>query len=352
MIIKQADDHANELARLEQWRDSTDGAVAKAAEAELRNRKAGVKGEAESAYLIDFDFTKTRNWAVIHDLRLECEGRTAQIDHMLISRFLECYVLETKHFHAGVKITDDGEFLRWNDFKHTFEGMPSPLEQNERHIAVLRDVMKALPMPARLGLRLNPEFQSLVLVSPSSRIDRPKIFDTSAVIKADQLKTRIMGDSDNESAFSGARKIAKVVSSETLQAVAQSLADQHRPVRWPLPRALEKEAAATYAPAALVAAQPTAEVADDAGKATSPSTSELAGNTPCCKQCHGHDGSIQSGQYGYYFRCTPCETNTAIRFTCLPGHHPKLRKAKQQFFRECPECGSSELYFTNSASQG
>lgn len=352
MIIKPADDHSDELARLEQWSNSTDSTLAKFAEIELRIRKAGVKGEAESAYLIDFNFSKTRNWVVIHDLRLEYKGRTAQIDHLLIGRSLECYVLESKHFHAGVRITDDGEFLRWNDFKRNFEGMPSPLEQNERHIAVLRDVMEALPMPVRLGFRLNPGFQSLVLISPSARVDRPNTFDTSAVIKADQLKTRIMGDIDNESTLTTMRKAAKLVSSETLQEVAELLVDQHRPVKWPLPTVLEKAVEAAYVPPTPASAQTTPRVAETTVSTASSPAHEHAGDAPSCKKCHGHDGSIQSGQYGYYFRCTPCETNTAIRFTCLPGHHPKLRKAKLQFFRDCPECGSSELYFTNSVSQG
>jgi hypothetical protein len=45
-------------------------------------------------------------------LRLEHNGRTAQIDHLLINRWMECYVLESKHFNAGLKITEDGEFMR------------------------------------------------------------------------------------------------------------------------------------------------------------------------------------------------------------------------------------------------
>jgi hypothetical protein len=350
MIIKQADDHTDELARLEQWSQSADRSVAKLAETELRNRRAGVNGEARSAYFIDFDFGKTPNWVVIHDLRLEHAGRTAQIDHLLIGRTLDCYVLESKHFHAGVRITDQGEFLRWNDFKHSYEGMPSPLEQNNRHIAVLRDVMATLPLPVRLGFRLNPEFQSLVLVSPSARIDRPKAFDTAAVIKADQLKTRLMAGIDNENPLISMRRAAKLVSCETLHEVAKLLVRQHRAVQWPLPPGLEKATEAAHAPNDQAIAQPSSRVADEAVAAV-PAPSQTSGDAPSCKNCHGRDGSIQYGQYGYYFRCVPCGVNTAIRFTCLSGHHPRLRKAKLQFFRDCPECGSSELYFTNPAAR-
>jgi hypothetical protein len=134
MLIKRFDDHSDELAQLELLAKSGSGDTAKRAAKDLAIRKAGVKGETESAYLLDFHFADSPNWALIHDLRLEHNGRVAQIDHLLINRWMECYVLETKHFNAGIKITEDGEFLRWNDYKHYFEGMPSPLLQNERHM--------------------------------------------------------------------------------------------------------------------------------------------------------------------------------------------------------------------------
>src|SRR3569623_546912 len=112
MLIKEADDQTQAMEELERLAAGK-GAEAKQAGIELRNRKAGLKGEAESAYLINFDYGDSPNWAVIHDLRLEHGGRTAQIDHLLINRWMEFFVLESKRFHAGVKITEEGEFLRW-----------------------------------------------------------------------------------------------------------------------------------------------------------------------------------------------------------------------------------------------
>lgn len=173
MLIKSADDQSAAIQELERIAAGK-GPEAKRAAEGLRKRKAGIKGESESAYLIDFEFEDARNWAVIHDLRIEHKGRVAQIDHLLINRWMDVYVLESKHFRSGVKITDDGEFLRWNEFRRTYEGMPSPLMQNERHIAVLRDVMATIDMPVRLGMRIPPTFQTFVLVAPSARIDRPQ----------------------------------------------------------------------------------------------------------------------------------------------------------------------------------
>ena len=353
MLIKQADDHTAELSQLEQAAKSCTGNETKQVARDLAIRKAGVKGETESAYLIDFHFAASPNWAVIHDLRVEHNGRTAQVDHLLINRWMECYVLETKHFHAGIKITEDGEFMRWNDYKHTFEGMPSPLLQNDRHIAVLRDVMETLELPTRLGLRITFSFQTLVLIAPNARIDRPKKFDTSRVIKADQIKERIWRDIDKENALFGLVKTAaRIVSGATVNGVAQQLANQHRPAKWHLPAPEAATATTTEKPtrpAVPTVATPAVEapsIGEKVGALSGSAAPPCSG--PQCKGCQSCDGSILYGKYGYYFQCAQCQTNTAIKFTCLPGHNARLRKAGKQFFRDCAECGSSEAYFTNA----
>lgn len=140
-------------------------------------------------------------------------------------------MLETKSFHASLKITDDGEFLRWNDYRKTYEGMPSPIAQNERHVRVLKDLLKRLPMPTRLGLRLEPTVIPLVLVSLNARIDRPspRSFDTSCVIKADVLEKTVMRDIDEKSTLGVLASAAKIVNSGTLEELARIIAAEHKP---------------------------------------------------------------------------------------------------------------------------
>lgn len=337
MLIKQADDRSEELAQLERAAGALKGEAAKRAERELRQRKAGLQGEADSAYQIDFHFRESPKRAVIHDLRLEYNGRVAQIDHLIVNRRLDCYVLESKHFHSGIKITEEGEFLRWNAYRRTFEGMESPLEQNERHIAVLKDVLKTLDLPVRLGVRITPACYSFVLVSSKSRIDRPKKFDTSRIIKADQIKTSIWNDIDTESPLTTLASMAKLVSPDTVRNVAEQLVAQHRPAKWPVPDWLLPQPSP-------VAEEPPRVTA----KTTTPQVQASASDGPSCKQCGADKGAILYGKYGYYFKCGACDGNTAIRFACLPGRAPKLRKKGSEFFRDCAECGTIERYFVNS----
>jgi hypothetical protein len=141
-------------------------------ERELRFVKSGDRGENDSAYFIDFTYSASKNWAVIHDLRLEYDGKVAQIDHLMIDRYFEFYVLETKNFSYGVKITPDGEFLI--GYNNKYQAIESPIEQNNRHIHLLEKLLKARDiMPTRLGFRIAPAFKNYVLVSPKSRVIRP-----------------------------------------------------------------------------------------------------------------------------------------------------------------------------------
>lgn len=367
MLIKEADDQAEHFAEIE-TRAKGRGADAKRAETELRNRRAGHRGEQQAAYLIDFDYASSPNWAVIHDLRLEHGGRVAQIDHLLINRWMDVYVLETKSFHAGVKITEEGEFLRWNNYRKTYEGMASPIEQNERHILVLREAMKGIQLPTRLGLRILPAFQSFVLVSSTAKVYRPKKFDASRVIKADQLKKSIWRDIDNENGMLSLLKAAKIVSSETVEYVARQLAALHAPLRassseisdTPMTPAISDPPRPTriagrervepvFAKVPGPPPEPQAlRIAADPVDAECPTPAAATALPTCgCKACQSSHGSILSGKYGYYFKCRDCSTNTAIRFTCEPGHTPRLRGERGAFYRDCAQCGSSELFHRN-----
>lgn len=201
-------------------------------ERELRFVKSGDRGENDASYFIDFSYGNLKNWAIIHDLRLEHEGRVAQIDHLLISRFFDIYVIETKSYAYGVKITDTGEFLVSTNNKYF--AIESPIEQNNRHISVLEKIIDAEEiMPRRMGILISPRFHSRVLVSPKSRVIRPSktSFDTGMVIKADELKTAIDRDIDGMSHISVLASASKVVSTETLESVAHQIARLHRPIQ-------------------------------------------------------------------------------------------------------------------------
>jgi len=201
-------------------------------ERELRCIKTGDQGETDAAYFIDFHFASSKNWAVIHDLRLEHQGRVAQIDHLLINRFFNVYVIESKNFSYGVKITDTGEFLV--NYKNKYFSTESPIEQNKRHLIILEQIFKQYDvLPKRLGITISPTFRSYILVSTKSRVIRPhkEVFDTSMVIKADTLRTQIDKDFDKMGTLSVLAAASKMVSGEKIKEVAQRITAVHRPIK-------------------------------------------------------------------------------------------------------------------------
>jgi len=129
-----------------------------------------------------------------------------------------------------MQITEEGEFKQWNDFKKTYEGMASPLAQNERHISVLKDAIARLELPTRAGIPLTPTFHSYVLISPKARIDRPKKFDTSHIIKADVLLKSFQDQFEKNSIVDTFANLARMVSLETITGIGRKLVRMHKPV--------------------------------------------------------------------------------------------------------------------------
>jgi hypothetical protein len=231
VLIKEKDsiEHQIELLESLQKQNLSPGQK-KSVDTEIKILRSGIKGENTSAYFLDFHFGESKNWAILHDFRIEHNGQVAQIDHLLINRFLEFYVLESKNYSNGMKITDDAEFLIY--FGGRTKAVESPIEQNERHIYLLQKFFKSNTdlLPKRLGLRIKPSFKNYVIVSPQSKVTRPKktIFDTSSVIKSDALYSLIKKQND-EASFKDVVTISKVIGQDTLKNLAESLVPFHKP---------------------------------------------------------------------------------------------------------------------------
>lgn len=348
MIVKKADDKSAALANLESLLLGADSRKQKFIEDELRMMRAGIKGEQESAYHIDFDFGESELTSVIHDLRLVIGGRVAQIDHLIVHRTQKFYVLETKSFSHGLKITDEGEFLRWNDWKKTYEGMASPIEQNRRHVEVLNQAL------VKLGY-VKPHIESFVLVSSTARIDRSKLHPCPEVVKADQFTTafkkRFLDSMNSVGGMLGG--LTKILFGESAEAIAKKLTGLHRPIaidyqaKFGISIAPPAVAINTTRPIELT--EPNVKVDLTSAAAVLPTTSTQIA-VPACKECGSKKLAVEYGKFGYYFKCKACEANTALKIGCeIPGHKERIRKSKLTFYRECEQCDSSSIFHINEA---
>jgi len=231
MLIKKRDNHDADIASLQHLLECKITSNQRfLIEREMKCIGSGARGEDSSAYYIDFRYKDSPNWAILHDLRLEYRGFVAQIDHLLINRFLDFYVLESKNYRSGVKITPEGEFLVWNG--KTLVALESPIEQNKRHIDLLQRVIQQPGfLPTKLGISISPFLLSYVIVATNSRVDRPAKaeFDSSMVIKADALIAAIDKRFSSATPVGIISSIAKTVTEETLETFARRLVRLHRP---------------------------------------------------------------------------------------------------------------------------
>lgn len=230
MLIKHKEDSRDSVERLSGLlrRDLPKDKKA-LIERELKYLLSGIKGEETSAYFLDFEFRHTRNWMLLHDLRLEHNGDVAQIDHLLIGRMLDMYVIESKNYKQGVTISEEG------DFSYFYGKRPIPIEspvaQNERHIRLLnRFLTDRQLLPKRMGITLFPSYHNIVLISPTSRVSKPSnaLYDCSAIMKSDKFRERFDKDINDES-IGALFSIAKVISHECLRQLALKLKQAHKP---------------------------------------------------------------------------------------------------------------------------
>ena len=230
MLIKEKDCVEQNIRELTTIQESANLSSAKLAkiERELKLLTAGNNGEQDSAYFIDFYYKQSQNWAVIHDLRIEYGDRVAQIDHLLINRFFDFYVLETKSYRHGIKITDRGEFLAWTGKKYL--AIESPVEQNKRHIEILSKLLNSEEiLPQRSVFPIKPKFFSYILVSPKSRIIRPgaKDFNTDFIIKADEIYQKTQDNIESKSTLSSVASLAQITSPAVLKTTGENLIKYH-----------------------------------------------------------------------------------------------------------------------------
>lgn len=131
---------------------------------------------------------------VLHDLYLEYEDLSAQIDYLIITR-KGIFVIECKNLFGDITINQNGDFVRSMNLgrKVVKEGIYSPITQNKRHLEIIRQV-RAQDKGALARVFFKKYFYDryhsiVVLANPKTILDTkdaPKEVKNQ-VIRADQL---------------------------------------------------------------------------------------------------------------------------------------------------------------------
>ncbi|RYF26657.1 MAG: NERD domain-containing protein [Flavobacteriales bacterium] len=123
-------------------------------------RIKGVIGEKTTAALLYF-LDKSK-YKVVHDVVLASEGRTTQIDHVIIADF-GIFVIETKNYKGWIFGNENSEYWTQVIFKRK-EKLYNPIRQNLAHIKALRKCLVEFPkieyksiivFPSKASLKIN-----------------------------------------------------------------------------------------------------------------------------------------------------------------------------------------------------
>jgi hypothetical protein len=227
MILKNIDSKDESIKILEELlNESTNEKQKYLIESDLKNLKNGYQKEKENAYFIDFEFKNSKNVHIIHDLRLEHNGRVAQIDHLLLNRF-GIEVLESKSFSGIVTIKSDNSLEV--KYKEKIIAQPNPLEQAKRHELVVRELLKDNNLLTNI-IGLNLVISSKVLFNPNTVVSNDPM--PNDFVKADNFFKNRIDSIDNmgivqiyKSAF-GLQKIDNILN------IANFLISQHKPLNF------------------------------------------------------------------------------------------------------------------------
>lgn len=141
IFLKDDSEAERQLAILQEFRKTVSRELADQLDEEIRQVDAGIFGEKAVRYELANSHIPM---FVLHDLYLEHEGLTAQIDYLIITRKHQ-FVAECKNLFGNIEINSAGDFTRMVTYGHRTkkEGIYSPITQNRRHLELIKKIRTA-----------------------------------------------------------------------------------------------------------------------------------------------------------------------------------------------------------------
>lgn len=192
IFLKDDSESERQLTILQELRKAATEELANKLDEEIRRVDAGIFGEKAVRYELENSHIPM---FVLHDLYLEHEGLTSQIDYLIVTR-KHCFVLECKNLYGNIEINSAGDFTRTISYGRSTkrEGIYSPITQNRRHLELIKEIRSAeignIFLKAIFERYFYDTYRSIVVLANPKTVlyDRyAKKEVKSQVIKADQL---------------------------------------------------------------------------------------------------------------------------------------------------------------------
>jgi hypothetical protein len=138
VFLKESSDAQAQLGQLREFYKIAPADIKGQIEQDIKLLSYGIRGEEQIAFELKNSFMPM---IVLHDLHIEYEGLSAQIDYLVLTRKVTI-VIECKNLYGDIEVTSDGNFIRTFDYgnKKVREGIYSPITQNQRHLDLLKKI--------------------------------------------------------------------------------------------------------------------------------------------------------------------------------------------------------------------
>ena len=229
MVLKEIDKKDDEINTLKKLLSDSQSDKQKALiEKDLKLLENGYNAEKENAYYLDFHFKDRDRIILLHDIRIEYKGRTAQFDHIFIAP-LGITILESKSFKGELTINSDNSLnVKYGKYTKTF---PSPIEQNIRHEKVLYDfIHDHIDIPARFKLMGGIPIDNMVLIHPNTTVTNKNL--PEGFERSDAFATRRNKDIDNMNGAKVLLSTVTFVTKDLAKQIAKELIFAHNPIKF------------------------------------------------------------------------------------------------------------------------
>ena len=224
VFYKESDNAKQQLAALLDIQKKATGQAAAEIDQEIRIVKAGIEGERQIHFELEHSHIPMY---VLHDLHLEHNGLTAQIDYLIITR-KHNFVVECKNLYGNIEINQNGDFIRTISYGGytAKEGIYSPVTQNRRHLDLIREIRaetKNILTRGTFEKNFYQNYRSVIVLSNPKTVlnDRYAPKDIRAqVIRADQLAALIRRVDEDPKSIAGSDK--------EMEALAQFFLNAHK----------------------------------------------------------------------------------------------------------------------------
>jgi len=195
VFLKETSDAEDFIAKMNSLLANAAGDIKDKIDEQIKYAEAGLVGEKQIVYELK---NSGIDMYILHDIYLEQDDLSAQIDFLLITR-QHIYVIECKNLFGDIEIDEKGSFIRHVKYGRSYkkEGLYSPVTQNERHLNVLKEVRRQSKLGSFLGLsekifdnNFTSNYKSIiVLANPKTILNNQKAPKEiqNKVIRADQL---------------------------------------------------------------------------------------------------------------------------------------------------------------------